>query len=97
MDHLSITKVASSPLTESVKSVSKDPLTDFGKTLSQSMGEVNKMLGQADESAQEMVTGKKDIHEAMISMEEANISLRMMVQVRNKVLAAYEEIMRMQF
>jgi flagellar hook-basal body complex protein FliE len=97
MDDLRIARIASSPLTETAKSGSKDALADFGKALSQSMGDVNKMLNQADESAQEMVTGKKDIHEAMISMEEANISLRMMTQVRNKILAAYEEIMRMQF
>ena len=97
MDDLRIAKIASSPLIETTKSVSKDPLTDFGKTLSQSMQSVNNMLNQADENTQEMVTGKKDIHEAMISLEQADISLRLMVQVRNKILSAYEEIMRMQF
>jgi flagellar hook-basal body complex protein FliE len=97
MDDLRITKSSSNPLTETYKPVSQDVLGDFKKTLSQSIEDVNKMLTQADQSAQEMVTGKQDIHEAMISMEEANISLRMMTQVRNKILAAYEEIMRMQF
>jgi len=44
-----------------------------------------------------MVLGEKDIHEAMIDIEKANISFRLMMQVRNKLLSAYEEIMRMQF
>jgi flagellar hook-basal body complex protein FliE len=43
-----------------------------------------------------MVLGKKDIHEAMAAIEQANLSLRMVIQVRNKMIAAYEEIMRMQ-
>ena len=38
----------------------------------------------------------RDVHEVMIAMEKAGISLRLMVQVRNKILAAYEEIMRLQ-
>jgi len=37
-----------------------------------------------------------DIHQAMVAMEQANVSFRLMVQVRNKMMAAYEEIMRMQ-
>jgi flagellar hook-basal body complex protein FliE len=41
--------------------------------------------------------GKKDIHQTMIDMEMAGISLRMMIQFKNKIIAAYEEIMRMQF
>jgi flagellar hook-basal body complex protein FliE len=43
------------------------------------------------------MAGTKDIHQAMISMEEAHISMRLLIQVRNKVISAYEEIMRMQF
>jgi flagellar hook-basal body complex protein FliE len=58
---------------------------------------VNNQLLQADVDAREMVAGKKDIHQAMISMEEAHISMRLLIQVRNKVISAYEEIMRMQF
>ncbi len=38
----------------------------------------------------------KHLHEVMIAVEEADISLRMLVQMRNKALTAYEEIMRMQ-
>jgi len=78
------------------KPISHDPISDFKTALSQSIDEMNQLLAQADQSTQEMILGKQDIHQAMIAMEQAGISLRMMIQVRNKILAAYEEIMRMQ-
>lgn len=51
----------------------------------------------ADQSAQGVHSGgDKNLHQAMIAMEQADISLRYMVQVRNKAIEAYQEIMRMQ-
>ena len=75
----------------------QDPITDFKKALSQSIEDLNTQLSQADQSAQEMALGRADVHQSMIAMEQANLSLRLMINVRNKILAAYEEIMRMQF
>jgi flagellar hook-basal body complex protein FliE len=75
----------------------RDPISDFKKALGQSIEELNTQLSQADQSAQEMVMGRADVHQSMIAMEQANLSLRLMIDVRNKILAAYEEIMRMQF
>ncbi|MBM4340042.1 MAG: flagellar hook-basal body complex protein FliE [Deltaproteobacteria bacterium] len=74
-----------------------DPLSDFKKALSQSIDELNRLSGEANRKVQGMVMGETDIHEAMIAMEKAGISLKLMIQVRNKIIAAYEEIMRMQF
>jgi flagellar hook-basal body complex protein FliE len=74
-----------------------DPLSDFKKVLSQSVQELSRLSDEANQKIQEMVMGETDIHEAMIAMERAGISLRLMIQVRNKMIAAYEEIMRMQF
>lgn len=74
----------------------RDALTDFKEILGRSIGEVNGLLQEANQSAQEMVAGKMDVHQAMVAMEQAGISFRLMVQVRNKMMAAYEEIMRMQ-
>jgi len=79
------------------KAVERTPLADFKKVLTESVGEVNDRLLQADEDAREMIAGKKDIHEAMISMEQAHLSMRLLIQVRNKIISAYEEIMRIQF
>jgi flagellar hook-basal body complex protein FliE len=99
MSDLTIGNVLSSPLEKMVieKQAKESPLADFKKILAESIGEVNNQLLQADEDAREMIEGKKDIHQAMISIEEANISMRLLIQVRNKIMSAYDEIMRMQF
>ena len=73
-----------------------DPFSDFKDILSKSVKEVSELGATANQSVEQMVLGKTDIHQAMISMEEAGISFRLFLQVRNKVIAAYEEMMRTQ-
>ena len=69
----------------------------FSKVLSDSVDKVNTYQVQADTAIKEMVAGRnKNIHETMLSVERADSSLKMMMQVRNKILDAYREIMRMQ-
>ncbi len=69
----------------------------FGEMLKTSMAEVNQAQISADHAAEQIAAGEtKDLHGAMIKLEEADISLRLMVQVRNKAVEAYQEIMRMQ-
>lgn len=69
----------------------------FGDVLKNSIAEVNRAQVDADRAAEQIVAGKtKNLHGAMIKLEEADISLRLMVQMRNKVVEAYQEIMRMQ-
>jgi len=69
----------------------------FGKMLSESMEKVNQFQHEADRSVKEMVAGRnKNIHETMLTVERADTSLKLMMQVRNKVLEAYREIMKMQ-
>lgn len=69
----------------------------FGAILKTSIVAVNKAQVDADHAAEQIAAGEtKNLHGAMIKMEEADISLRLMVQVRNKAVEAYQEIMRMQ-
>ncbi|WP_028585473.1 flagellar hook-basal body complex protein FliE [Desulfogranum mediterraneum] len=69
----------------------------FQEILSNMVEGVSGEQQQADQAIQELhAGGEKNLHEAMISMEQADVSLRYMVQVRNKALEAYQEIMRMQ-
>lgn len=71
--------------------------TDFTKTLKEAIGTVNQLHQTADRKMQELATGKsQNVHETMIAAEKADIALRLMVQVRNKMIDAYQEIMRMQ-
>ncbi len=69
----------------------------FAAFLEKSVGEVNQLLTAADKKSVDLASGKSEnIHEAMISFEKAETSLKLMVQARNKALEAYHEIMRMQ-
>lgn len=68
----------------------------FGEMLSNKISEVDEVMKSADQAAQDFATGKsKNIHEAVLAMEMADTSLRMAVAVRNKVIDAYQEVMRM--
>ena len=70
----------------------------FKDTLKSFTGEVDRQLKEADQMAEEFAVGKKNnLHEIMIAAEKADISLRFLLQIRNKVLEAYQEIMRMNF
>jgi flagellar hook-basal body complex protein FliE len=69
----------------------------FSDVLTDSMGKVNLYQHQADSAIKELVAGRnKNIHETMLTIERADTSLKLMMQVRNKILDAYREIMRMQ-
>lgn len=69
----------------------------FADLLSGIVGEVENQQKTADNAVQQLHAGDaKNLHEAMIAMEQADISIRFMVQVRNKALEAYQEVMRMQ-
>jgi flagellar hook-basal body complex protein FliE len=70
--------------------------SSFERVLQKSLEEVNELQGQADQAIGELATGQtEDLHRTMILMEKAEMSLKLMVQVRNKLLDAYQEIMRM--
>jgi flagellar hook-basal body complex protein FliE len=69
----------------------------FAATLSQAVDKVNDLQQTADVKAQKLATGEsKSIPEVMVAMEKADIALKLMVSVRNKVIDAYQEIMKMQ-
>jgi len=69
----------------------------FADTLKDAVNSVNTQQQEADFKAQEVATGKNhNIPEVMIAAEKADISLKLMVQVRNKIIEAYQEIMKMQ-
>ncbi len=84
------------PQAERGKSINAPPGADFKRILGNSIQEVNKLQTQANESVQKMVLGKTDIHTAMVDMEKAGISFRLVMAIRNKMISAYEEVMRMQ-
>jgi flagellar hook-basal body complex protein FliE len=87
---------------ESIQNVkpASEPSKDgasFLDHLQNSIGEVNKMQIDADKMSVDVATGKSgNLHEAMLAMSQAQLGFNFLVQVRNKALDAYNEVMRMQ-
>ena len=73
------------------------PGKSFGETLSESIAQVNELQKAAETAAQDLAVGKsKDIAQTLIAIEKASISFQLMMQVRNKLVEAYQEVMRIQ-
>lgn len=80
----------------SLDEIGKDS-PQFSEFLKQSMKEVVVAQKDADHAISELMAGEsKDIHSTMIKMQQASVSLQMMMQVRNKIVDAYQEVMRTQ-
>jgi flagellar hook-basal body complex protein FliE len=81
----------------SVDPVQQSQSSSFGDALQRSLEQVNRVQLEADASIEGLATGQKtDIHQTMIAVEKASVSFELMMQIRNKVISAYEKIMRTQ-
>jgi flagellar hook-basal body complex protein FliE len=70
----------------------------FQDTLNSMLSQINTQLQDTDRLTQEFALGNTDsIHEVMIETEKSGISLSFLLQIRTKLLEAYQEIMRMNF
>jgi flagellar hook-basal body complex protein FliE len=65
----------------------------LGDTFAEALNEVGRVTKQADQAADGLVAGSVDIHEAMVSMEKADLMLKLGTTVRNKLLDAYQQLM----
>jgi flagellar hook-basal body complex protein FliE len=67
----------------------------FKETLGTFLNDVNGLQKKADESIRKMAAGEiNDVHQVMSSVEEANVAFNMMMEIRTKVMDAYQEVMR---
>lgn len=81
--------------TQEEKSSKKSP--DFAEILKEAFEKVNQVQKNAEKMASDFALGKiSNIHEVIIEAEKATIALRLTTEVRNKIIEAYREIMRMQ-
>lgn len=67
----------------------------FGDSLTKLIGGVETSSSAANVAVENMMTGTGDVHEAMIALQRAETALQLTVQVRNKLVQAYQDIMRM--
>jgi len=88
--------VRESGFVDKQKSVQGDnPGVSFKDTLNNYLSDVNDMQKKADKSIEKMISGEiTDVHQVMTSVEQANTAFNMMMELRNKVMDAYQEIMR---
>lgn len=71
--------------------------TEFNSLLDRAVSAVNDKMQAADAEKTKLFTGETDnLHQAMIAMQEASVAFSLMVEVRNKLVEGYQEIMRMQ-
>jgi len=69
----------------------------FQDTLSHFLGEVNGLVQDANATVEGMASGEvTNLHQVMIAVEKASVGLEFVVEIRNKLLEAYREFMRMQ-
>lgn len=86
----------SGPLLNKNETKAKDQ--GFADILKGFYQKTNKEIQAADRKIETFATGQPmDIHEVVIATEKADISLNLLIQIRNKLLEGYQEIMRMQF
>lgn len=69
----------------------------FGDAIKGAVNRVNGLERSANRSIVDLLNGKADVHEAMINLQKVDISMRMLLTIRNKAVEAYKEIMHMNF
>ena len=80
-----------------MKAPAEDSGVKFGEMLQVSLDRVSQLQTAADQSVADLTTGRQsDIHSTMIAVEKAEIAFEMAMTIRNKLLTAYESIMRTQ-
>ncbi len=86
-----------SSVSSDVGGLSAPSKKSFGDTLKDAIQEVNQLQKTSDKKMQDLATGKTDnIPDVMIAAEKADIALKLLVQVRSKIIDAYHEVMKMQ-
>ena len=80
-----------------IKKVGAEEGSSFADTLTESLDKVNDLQKEADLAIEDFATGKtRNIHETMIAVNKADLAFRLTMQVRNKIVEAYQEVMRTQ-
>jgi flagellar hook-basal body complex protein FliE len=71
--------------------------SDYGDIIKEAVSRIDGLEKNANKSVMDLLNGEAEIHETMIALQKADVSMRLMLAVRNKAIEAYKEIMHMQF
>jgi flagellar hook-basal body complex protein FliE len=91
-------KTPEGPLAQRTERPADAPAAEnFGDLLQSSWERFSRLQAEADRSVEDLTLGRQtDIHSTMIEVEKAGIALELALQIRNKLLNAYETLMRQQ-
>jgi len=74
------------------------PKSGFGTTLRTAINQMDQLSQDSEGQVTQLLQGdRQDIHNVMIAVEKADVAFQLMMQVRNKIVNAYEEVSKMQF
>ena len=91
-----IGSVTSTPAVSPASSpIVKPAAPGFGESLATLVDSVETSADRANSAVAQMLDGRGDVHDAMIALQRAELTLQLTVQVRNKLVQAYQDIMRM--
>ena len=80
-----------------IENTIRETNASFGATLAKAVMDVNALQTQAGNAVQSMVRGDAvDLHEVMVAVEKAKTSFELLMEIRNKTISAYQELMRLQ-
>ncbi len=100
MDHVRIGPPASQPIAEPAWADAPAQAQGGGgffATLKEAIAKANDIQIEANRQVEALMTGQSDnVHRTMVALQQADLSFQLMMQIRNKLIAAYEEIQRMQ-
>lgn len=71
------------------------PAASFADSLNKLVDSVERTEGEANGAVANMLDGSGEVHDAMIALQRAEMSLQLTIQVRNKLVQAYQDVMRM--
>jgi flagellar hook-basal body complex protein FliE len=87
-----------SPLPKLTSLQPESDQSGFGAVLSTALQQVNQLAGGADQQVGSLLQGRSaDMSTVMIAVEKADVAFQLMMQVRNKIVSAYQDIEKMQF
>jgi flagellar hook-basal body complex protein FliE len=76
-------------------SLKNEPGTSFDSVINDALGKVSQVQKDVETAVNELATGG-DITDAVLAIEKADMSFQLMVEIRNKLMSTYEEVMKMQ-
>ena len=97
MSDIPIKPVGGAVAPSEVERSSKPGASNFAESLKEALSDVSELQAESNEQIQRVLKGEvKDVHSAMLALEKADLSFQLMLQVRNKLVQAYRDVMRMQ-